>query len=190
MEGTNISFPNEQVNSVFTFYGNGCAIGAGSKVACSTRLVSTYDGETQENGTLYSTVSAYTGYSTPGTTADNSLSLDSFCPLGWQLPYSGTGGDYYDKSKSWKYLFETAYSLSSDVAGSQSIRSYPLSYVPSGGYELRQGVSYAQGGSTILWSLARKDGARSYRLNAGSSAYYLEFNSNGYGYALRCVTRY
>ena len=189
MEGTNISFPNEQVNAEFTFYGNGCRISTGSKVACETRQVSTYDNETQNNGTMYSIASAFTRYSTPGTTTDNSNSPDTFCPLGWQMPYGGTGGDYYDQSKSWRYLIETAYSLTKSEPGSQAINSYPISYVPGGGYELRSGVYYNQGAAGLYWTSTRNDGSRSYRYYIGSNTYIIEANSNGYGYALRCITR-
>ena len=187
VEGTNISFPNEQVNAEFTFYGNGCRISTGSKVACETRQVSTYDNETQNNGTMYSIASAFTRYSTPGTTTDNSNSPDTFCPLGWQLPYGGTGGDYYNQPKSWRYLIETAYSLTKSEPGSQAMNSYPISYVPGGGYELRSGVYYNQGAAGLYWTSTRNDGSKSYRYYIGSNTYIIEANSNGYGYAVRCT---
>ena len=189
VEGTNISFPNEQVNAEFTFYGNGCRISTGSKVACETRQVSTYDNETQNNGTMYSIASAFTRYSTPGTTTDNSNSPDTFCPLGWQLPYGGTGGDYYNQPKSWRYLIETAYSLTKSEPGSQAMNSYPISYVPGGGYELRSGVYYNQGAAGLYWTSTRNDGSKSYRYYIGSNTYIIEANSNGYGYAVRCIPK-
>ena len=136
-----------------TYYGNGCSGGDGSATPCSTRIIQTADSENQENGTYFSFQAATSGFG--GTIeTENTNSSDTFCPLGWQLPYSGTGGDYYDKSKSWKYLFRI-YNITTDDGGAtQSIkfRSYPFSNVFSGRFRWDTGLLYNQGDQSYNWS--------------------------------------
>ena len=126
-----------------TYYGNGCPSGYGSITPCETRIVQTADDDSQKNGTYYHFQAATSG-SGGAITTNNTNSSDTFCPLGWQLPYSGTSGDYYDKSRSWRYLF-TVYGIAFDngtSADSTKIRSYPLSYILSGNYYWLDGMLY------------------------------------------------
>ena len=145
-----------------TYYGNGCDNGwgtsgeDGSKTPCPVsnaggRFIKTADDETQKNGTYYNSQAATDG--TGGAIAtDNTNSSDTFCPLGWQLPYSGTSGNYYDKSKSWKYLLD-AYSLISDISSVTKFRSYPLSYILPGYFTWNKGMLYNQKSLGDYWSL-------------------------------------
>ena len=137
MEGTDIHLVDTNVNHDHSFFGNGCVTTwdttdpyyGGSLVACSSRIVNTVDDEPQSTGSFYSFQAASSG-SGAETTTDSTNSPDTFCPLGWQLPYDGTGGDYYDKSKSWRFLFNKyGYSMQ---GGSTPMRSYPFSNILSG----------------------------------------------------------
>ena len=155
MTGTNISGnTGYNLGHNDTYYGNGCENDwEGSKVyyggsieACSIRLINTYDDETQEIGTLYS-FHAVTSGSGDSISIENSIAPDTFCPLGWQLPYGGTGGDYYDQSKSWYYLFvQYVNPLVSNQENARKFQSYPLSYVLNG----TMGVS--TGGKTLYFA--------------------------------------
>ena len=173
-----------------TYYGNGCSGGDGSATPCSTRIIQTADSENQKNGTYYHFQAATSG-SGGAITTDNTNSSDTFCPLGWQLPYSGTGGDYYDKSKSWNYLF-TTYGVAFDAgttADATKIKSYPFSYVYSGNYNWITGRLYNQSGNGGYWSST---------VFSSTNAYYLYTWSSGVrptssyikalGFTLRCVT--
>ena len=102
-----------------------------SDIPCSTDTTQTFDGENQKIGTYYVYQAATSGSGYDSEAADNSNSPDTFCPLGWQLPYSGTGGEYYDKSKSWRYLINE-YNIPLDTTGQAIIRSYPFSEIYSG----------------------------------------------------------
>ena len=118
-----------------TYYGNG--EGDDGSIAGPTRIpVPNYDNESQKNGTIYNYQAATSGYGAAMTT-DNISASDTFCPLGWQMPYSGTGGDY-DKSKSWKYLYNL-YGIINNQAGYEAILSYPFSEVLSGNYNWQGG---------------------------------------------------
>ena len=71
---------------------------------------------------------------------NNENSPDTFCPLGWQLPYSGTGGDYYDKSKSFRYL-KSMYLSPDDTEpdiGKKGLK-YPMSFARTGIYVTSKG---------------------------------------------------
>ena len=140
MEGTIIYFPDSDISHDHTYYGNGCPniqtssipdTWGGSEVACDIRIVQTYDGESQEIGTYYDG-QAITAGSGETVTTSNTNAPDTFCPLGWQLPYGGTGGDYYDQSKSWLYLYTLYGYPSSSEPASRAARSYPFSEVLSG----------------------------------------------------------
>ena len=157
MEGTNIYFPDTDRTHDHTYYGNGCPnrqdqtipdTWGGSEVACSTRLTQTYDGETQKIGTYYD---GQAGSSGSGETVaeENANYPDTFCPLGWQLPYAGTGGDYYDKSKTWRFLYNTTYHYVSGAGIGNTISSYPFSEVYSG-YMNGDVQRYFAMGSTVL----------------------------------------
>ncbi|MBR3156991.1 hypothetical protein IKF20_00965 [Candidatus Saccharibacteria bacterium] len=152
MEGTDINRYADTSNlNDHSYYGNGCpnvwdsSAGApyygGSLVSCSTRIIETYQREVQKIGTYLNFQAATSG--TGGAAyAPNIPVPDSFCPLGWQLPYDGTGGDYYDKSKSVNYLFNL---YSFDRLSYNNIMSYPFDYVLSGHLWIQPGALYRQG---------------------------------------------
>ena len=120
-----------------TYYGNGCPNGwgtdgdGGSTTPCSTRIVQSSDDENQKNGTYYTFQAASSGSGATIATQNTNIP-DTFCPLGWQLPYGGTGGDYYDKSKSYKYLLDEYGYMDSTEEGGYGAMSYPLSNNPGG----------------------------------------------------------
>ena len=189
-----------------TYYGRGCndswGTGSGSNTPCTDsngggRFVSTVDNETQKNGTYYHFHAATSGSGGPIIT-ENAKAPDSFCPLGWQLPYSGTGGDYYDQSKSWKVLFTTynikakpdALQESITIQDKEKILSYPLSYINSGLYYWSTGLLYLQTQGGFYWSsiIASENPPHAYRmtvwhLNISRS----ETVSKYFGNTLRCV---
>ncbi|MBR3157215.1 hypothetical protein IKF20_02170 [Candidatus Saccharibacteria bacterium] len=172
-----------------TYYGNGCP--SNSITPCSTRIVQTADDDGQKNGTYYHFQAATSGTGGAITVA-NANSPDTFCPLGWQLPYSGTGGDYYDKPRSWKYLL-TKYNIGFDTGTSVDaikIKSYPFSYVYSGYYLWNTGNLYNQSISGYYWSssIINSDGA--YRPSTWSTGIKPSDAANkAGGYNLRCVTK-
>ncbi|MBR2600939.1 hypothetical protein IKE07_02280, partial [Candidatus Saccharibacteria bacterium] len=147
-------------------YGNGCSSSmsaGGSSVSCSSRIVESISPvENQKIGTYYNFQAATDGTGAAVTT-ENANSPDTFCPLGWQLPYSGTGGDYYDKSRSWKYLF-TSYSILSDQAGFIALRSYPLQIVVSGFFGFQEGRTYSMGGSGAYQTSSVVSSLKNYRI--------------------------
>ena len=136
-----------------TYIGNGCSGGDGSITPCETRIVKTADDEDQKNGTYYNFQAGTSGAGAAVTT-DNTNSPDTFCPLGWQLPYGGTGGDYYNQSKSWKYLLDS-YEISYDDGTKldvNAIRSYPLSFIFAGDYRWGTGRLYYLKYTGYYWS--------------------------------------
>ena len=175
-----------------TFYGNGCPNGWGDKGAggsitpCSTRIVKTYDNEDQKNGTYYHFQAATSG--TGGSmSTDNTNSSDTFCPLGWQLPYSGTGGDYYNKSRSWNYLFNK-YSIIDDETSATKVKSYPFSYVYSGIFGWDMGRLYYQNGGGFYGSSTLASSGQLYRLNTATMRVNMAENvTKLHAGALRCV---
>ena len=175
-----------------TYYGNGCAGGTGSTTPCDTRIVQTADDDSQKNGTYYHFQAATSG-SGGAITTDNTNSSDTFCPLGWQLPYSGTGGDYYNKSRSWNKLF-TEYNIAfgnGTATDATKIKSYPFSYVYSGDYNWYTGRLYNQSNDGNYWSSTAISSADAYNLNTWSSVVRPAYTLNkAFGNALRCVTRY
>ena len=184
------------VTNDHSYYGRGCKNGwgtsgeGGSQTPCADsdaggRYVTTADGETQKNGTYFN-FQAATGGAGGAMAADKTDSPDTFCPLGWQLPYSGTGGDYYDKSKSWKYLFNY-YSLTDSQAGVTKLKSYPFSYVYSGSYYWHTGRLYRQSSNGFYWSsTVITNSTSAYRL-ASSAVLSADSDSRAGGVALRCV---
>ena len=187
-------YKDETVTNDHTYYGRGCKNGwgtsgeDGSQTPCPDsdaggRYVTTADGETQKNGTYYHFQAATAG--TGGSmTAANTNSPDTFCPLGWQMPYGGTGGDYYDKSKSWKYLFDY-YSLTEDQTGATKLKSYPFSYIYSGSYYWHTGRLYRQTSNGYYWSSAVVNGS-AYRMVTSAAVPAVSDAKSG-GIPLRCV---
>ncbi len=172
-----------------TYYGNGCSPATGSSEPCSTRIVQTYDNEDQKNGTYYYAYAATSGSGGTALTKDNTNTPDTFCPLGWQLLYGGTGGDYYDKSKSWNYLL-SSYHLENNQTSSQKLRSYPLSWVQSGGLDGYQGKLYNQSTSGLYWTMTNKDDIHTYRVSYWASqipSLVGESIAKWYAYTLRCT---
>ena len=186
-----------------TYYGRGCSNAwgtdgeGGSQTPCADsdaggRYVKTADNETQKNGTYYHFQAATSGTGATVSTA-NANSPDTFCPLGWQMPYSGTGGDYYDKSRSWNKLF-TEYNITfgdGTAKDATKIKSYPFSYVYSGLYHWVKGRLYTQSSNGYYWSPTVVSNTSAYRLATWSSVVRPAYtDTKASGYAVRCVTRY
>ena len=189
MEGTDIYLLDNFGAHDHTYFGNGCpnsTTEGGSTKACSTKLVQTMDGETQEIGSIYNFQAATSG-SGSALEEDNTNSPDTFCPLGWQLPYSGTGGDYYNQSRSFAFLFNT-YSLISDYSSTTKLRSYPLSYIYPGYYTWNEGKYYFQGTLGIYTTATTKYSSHSYVFNSWNAYIdYLNVYGKASGGELRCV---
>ena len=197
VEGTNVEqYLDSSPVHDRTYYGNGCPNewvedipgNGGSAVSCATRIVQTLDNEDQKNGTYYHFQAATSGAGGEITT-DNTYSPDTFCPLGWQMPYNGTGGEYYDKSKSWKYLL-TRYNINHET-DSNTLRNYPFSYVDGGyyywniGHLFRQAVPY-----TYFWSNTVKSRTNAYRFNPQYGNIWVEgTGEKTSGDAIRCASR-
>ena len=153
MEGTDVQTGNidENVNHDRTYYGNGCTPSEypqgsdGSPRACSSRIATTADNENQKNGTYYKYIAATSGSGGDSTTVKYSVVPDTFCPLGWQLPYGGTGGDYYDKSKSFVFLL-SSYGLEEEQGiyskKAAYVQSYPFSQTKGGFMRIQNGKLY------------------------------------------------
>ena len=196
MEGTDVyQYKDADRNSDHTFIGNGCPnqwennppYYGGSTTACSKRILKTEDGEDQLTGVDYSFQAAASGSGGTTVTADNTNSPDSFCPLGWQLPYGGSGGDYYDKSKSWRYLF-TQYNIPYDQGqGIDKVGLYPFSYIHSGAYSWSLGVLMQQGSTGHYWSLSSSTSHQAYRLHFMWQRYTVQALDKSNGGSLRCV---
>ena len=163
MAGTDVDYPESNIYKDHTYYGNGCATEGttGSTTACSSKEVATYDGETQEIGVYY-TFPASAGNINTTSATSGTVTPDTFCPLGWQLPYGGTGGDYYDISKSWKYLVETTYRYLTNA--SPLVRSYPISLILSGSYRMSST-------SSSLFYMSRDAHYRSGTFNSSTSIF-------------------
>ena len=172
VEGTNV----EQYKSVnydedHTYYGNGCTNAEhtpgkdGSDVSCSTRIIQSFDQSEDQSIGVYYDYQAATAATGRLATADNTNSPDTFCPLGWQMPYSGTGGDYYDKSKSWAFLLNK-YGYGPDASGFAGFASYPLSNIRSGSYYWYRGLLQYMKTNILQWSITTK-------YNASSAAYWI-----------------
>ena len=196
MEGTPADltvYIDEDIAHDHTYFGNGCPNGwgtdgdGGSITPCSTRIVKDGNDENQKIGTYFNFQAATSGTSGAMTT-QNTDSPDTFCPLGWQLPYSGKGGDYYDKSKSWKYLFSTYNIVSETSEGLQIIRKYPHNYVYSGYFRVNNGRLYNQTRYGHYWSSTIATINSAFRLTFGgvSALRYDEIPARGDSEALRC----
>ena len=192
-EGTDISLSDGNYFHDHTYYGNGCENewgtggSGGSTKACSTNKVISFDNEEQGIGVYYDYQAATSGTGA-AIAAGNTDSPDTFCPLGWQLPYSGTGGDYYDQSRSWGYLFGL-YHYENNNAGQQHARSYPLSYSYSGFYRYDMGQLYNLSSNGFFWSstISVTSGS-SYALGMfADTLSAARSNSKLGGFNLRCV---
>ena len=166
----------------------------GSDVPCVDigRIVKDGDNEDQKNGTYYHFQAASVGTGSAITT-NNANVPDTFCPLGWQLPYGGTAGEYYNQSKSWKYLFDN-YSVTydnGDAIQATKIRSYPFSYIYSGLYHLQTGRLYQQNNYGGYWSsVIGNDSSAGYRLIFGLKSIQVSASvGKNNAQAIRCVTR-
>ncbi|MBR2600775.1 hypothetical protein IKE07_01380 [Candidatus Saccharibacteria bacterium] len=167
-----------------SYYGNGCP--NNSSTPCNTRIVQTADNEDQKNGTYYHFQAATSGAGGAIET-DNVNAPDTFCPLGWQMSYSGTGGDYYDKSRSWNYLFNK-YSIINDKTSATKVKSYPFSYVYSGGFHWGTGLLFNQDVYGHYWSLTVNHNINSYYMLASDSGILHSTNANkANGFTIRCV---
>ena len=205
VEGTDIhtGHMDGDLNNDHTYYGNGCPNGwdssvgpptyGGSTTACSIRIVQTADGEDQSIGTYYHFNAAASGSGGTTIIADNSIVPDSFCPLGWQLPYGGTGGDYYDKSKSWKYLLNTIYGIEYEkIISGVKVASYPFSLNNSGSYYIYGAVLFSAGVDYTLWGNTKKSDSTIYRLNgyyrSDDKAWVIQGTGpSNNGQSVRCV---
>ena len=179
-------------NHDHSYYGNGCPNDwgkdgdGGSTVSCSTRMTTTYDGETQKNGTYYNFQASASGSGGTSLNTDNANASDTFCPLGWQLPYGGTGGDYYDKSKSFSYI-KQSYSLGTAEADANKARSYPLSYILGGSFHWGSALLYRLGLYGLFWSSTAYDGNSGYWFGNFRNGIESMGGSKSGGYALRCI---
>ncbi|MBR2600580.1 hypothetical protein IKE07_00355 [Candidatus Saccharibacteria bacterium] len=193
MEGTNIVHQDLSWGHDYTYYGNGCEkiwAEGGSEESCSTRIVKSFDDENQYIGVYYHFQAATSGSGNMATSPDNTNISDTFCPLGWQMPYSGTGGDYYDKSKSWNYLFNR-YGYDENGANNNKIRSYPFGYVWGGFYDWSQGKLFHLNNDAEYWSITKSTEGSVYRFNSWDNNF--KITSKVYimrGNSVRCVTRY
>ena len=193
VEGTNVQTGNIDANVSHdrTYFGNGCPGNNSSSAtsgieACSSRMVSTVNDGDQKNGTYYHYQAATDG-SGAAIATNNTNSPDTFCPLGWQLPYGGTGGDYYDKSKSLKYLLST-YSIISSSSGSTIIRSYPLSFVRAGTYYWSDGRLFYFNEQGYYGSSTINSDYKYYWMSLWGSGLQEEPHYKYHGSTLRCAT--
>ena len=169
----------------------------GSDIPCvaTGRIVKDGNNEDQKNGTYYHYQAASVGTGSAITT-NNANVPDTFCPLGWQLPYSGTAGEYYNQSRSWKYLLDS-YGITYDngnVTEATKIKSYPFSYVLSGNFHWAVSRLFYQSigeAHTHFWSSTIGAGSNAkYRFHIGSMWIQTQSTSGAAGgYNLRCVTR-
>ena len=179
-----------------TYYGRGCRNGwgvdgdGGSITPCADsdaggQYVATADGETQKTGVFYHFQATTVGTGNDLTT-DNAVVTDSFCPLGWQLPYGGTGGDYYDKSKSNKYLFNE-YAITSGAPGVTSILSYPISYIMSGRVSFQHGRLYMQEVRSQQWKGSVRGAGNGYYFAMGDYSFNTDdYTTKAMGLPIRC----
>ena len=182
------------INNNHTYYGNGCPNPweTGSITPCATRIVKTADNEDLENGTYYNFQAISTGSGGTTLSTNNANTPDTFCPLGWQLPYSGTGGDYYNKSRSWYYLFNV-YDIAfndGDRPDAAKIKSYPFSYVYSGTIRWTLGKLFNQTNGGYYWSSTVGDSGHGYTMSTWLTAIRPNLTeSKNYGEAVRCNSR-
>ena len=174
-----------------TYYGLGCPSkgSTGYDVPCTSRITPTKNDGDEDIGVYYKYQAATSG-SGAGSKDTYTNSPDTFCPLGWQLPYVGTGGDYYDQSKSWKYLFNR-YGYDNTPAGKEGIWAYPLSYIFAGHFYWNKGSLSGLNGDSHYWSSTVDSEWAAFRLYIWVNGYAESVTDNKlYGFTVRCVTRY
>ena len=167
----------------------------GSDIPCVTtgRIVKDGNNEDQKNGVYYHYQAASVGTGSAITT-NNANVPDTFCPLGWQLPYGGKDGVYYNQSKSWRYLFDS-YGITYDNGNNietTKVKSYPFSYIHSGSFNLHTGMLYNMGpNGGYYWSSTIESSTNSYRMTINKNPVLSPsiFDQKRAGLALRCVTR-
>ena len=200
--GTNVlQYDDTDKDHDHTFFGNGCNTPmdeGGSTSSCTTRETVTYDWETQYIGVYYNFQAATSGFGGSGAYSTHPVSDDTFCPLGWQLPYAGTGGDYYNKSKSLEYLLNT-YDIQTGSypeggteeqrSHSRKMRSYPFSYIQAGIYRNGRLGDMTEGGKGRYWSIAAQDAAMAWRFYyfIGDGSMMIETNLKFWQFSVRCV---
>ena len=196
VEGTDLSgysYPNFLQD--YTYYGNGCPNDwgdggdGGSQQSCTTRIAQTADHEDMKNGTYYNRNGATAGSTL--TTAGNTDAPDTFCPLGWQVPYGGTGGDYYDKSRSWRYLFQSYSFVPETPPYGNDVREYPISLIASGNYRWGDGRLYSASFDGDYQASTVREQYYNYQFDVGGTTFHVERSTGkSFGQAIRCVTRY
>jgi len=181
-------YKDTDTSKVHSFYGLGCPQGESPKT-CNIRIVETYDNEYQEIGTYYTHPAATSGASSTIST-DNTNTPDTFCPLGWQLPYSGTGGDYYDKSRSWKYLFrQYGYDFGNNQQTWRDFTmKYPMSYIDSGRFNFRTAMIGSASDSGFYWSETVNHNALAYNMILRTSNISQATYGKNDSLALRCTS--
>ena len=150
-----------------SYFGNGCMLsetegGAySSPTACATKLRPNRENtEQQFIGTYYNYQGATSGSGATAKT-DNTIVPDSFCPLGWQMPYDGTGGDYYNASKSWKNVFGT-YGYENNVNSNPNINQYPFDIITAGHFGWHTGSFFVMDDSGLYYSSTVKQNDKAY----------------------------
>ena len=188
MEDTDLEpYKDTDTSKVHSFYGLGCSQGESPKT-CNIRIVETYDNEYQEIGTYYTHPAATSGASSTIST-DNTNTPDTFCPFGWQLPYGGTDGDYYDKSKSWKYLFrQYGYDFGNNQQTWRDFTmKYPMSYIDSGRFNFRTAMIGQASNSGYYWSETVKLNTLAYNMALYASNISQATYGKNDSLALRCI---
>ena len=184
-------YKDTDISHDHVYLGNGCSTGTGSETPCPAsdaggRIVKTADNEDQKNGTYYNYQAATVGTGS-AVTAQYTNTPDTFCPLGWQLPYGGTDGDYYDKSRSWKYLL-TQYNILDDGSNITVLQSYPLSYIRSGNSIAYSGILLTMGIQGFYWSISYNSLQLAYRFDFWYSGFKNNENvDKAHDQPLRCV---
>ncbi len=168
-----------------TYFGNGNGPNANLTTVGTTYETTTYDGETQKIGTYYNFQAATIGTGA-SLTEQYDEAPDSFCPIGWQLPIGNT----QNVDKAFQKLLNS-YNISSNSAGSNAGRSYPLSYLLSGNYYWDYGRLGDLGSRGRWWSSTIEGEGSAYNLNIHEDGIYAGDNRNmNYGFPLRCVSTY
>ena len=206
MAGTDLTpYKDALINHDHTYHGNGCpqTWSGTSTIVCGYGTVRTwtggtsgdlYQGEEQKIGTYYSYTAATEGTGNEDKdVADQTAVPDTFCPLGWQLPYSGKGGDYYNKSRSWIYLLSIYnITMGADLGGGPAVMSYPFDIIPSGAINIANGYlleAHENGasGSANLWLSTMTNRQNADKLQVWWNTVDIRYFFKSYGLSLRCV---
>ena len=132
-------------------------------------------------GTLYNWTAATLGSGLDLKTKGDEAQ-DSICPKGWQLPN-------YSSNTSFKALVDT-YNITSNVAGANRIKEWPMEYLPTGLYDYNYGYVLYRTTYGRWWSSVAVSATNAYFLNSYSDNIDAQGNfSRGYGHALRCVAK-